>query len=97
MEELARTVNGSKKKEFNDSRKRLNIDRESWFFESSIRGDSWIFHVEGRDASKSFADWIVSKDSFDIWFKEQVGMITGIELSIPLPSSPPRQMFKFPH
>ena len=96
LEELARTVTVTKKQEFADSRKRLNIDKESWFFESSIRGDSWILYEEGLDASKSFADWIASNDPFDMWFKEQVAMITGIELSIPLPSSPPRQLFKFP-
>ena len=96
LEELARVVSSQKKKEYDESRRRLKIDRESWFFERSIRGDAWILYEEGRNVEESFATWIASDEAFDVWLKQRMQEITGIDFSGPLPSGLSSRLFKYP-
>lgn len=95
LEELAKTVTGPKKKEYDTSEKKLKIDKETWFIESSQQGDSWIFYAEGKNIEKSLGDWIVSKEPFDMWLKEKIKNITGIDYNNPPPGALPKQILKY--
>jgi hypothetical protein len=95
LEELAKTVSGSKKKEYDNSEKKLRIAKETWFVESSPQGDVWILYAEGKDLAKSFDGWVASKDSFDLWFKGQMKEITGIDFSNPPPGDLPKQLLRY--
>jgi hypothetical protein len=96
LEELAREVAAEKKKEYEESRKRLKIDRESWFYERSIRGDSWVLYAEGKNIEESFSSWFASDEPFDLWLKQQMQEITGIDFNGSIPSGFPTRLFKYP-
>lgn len=93
---LVGIISDRKRKEFQASRQRLGVDKETWFFESSMRGDTLILYQEGQGAQKSFAAWIESKDSFDVWLKDQMKEITGIDFAPPPPESTPALLLTYP-
>ncbi len=95
LEELAKSVSGPKRKEYDTSEKKLKIDRETWFVENSPQGDTWILYAEGKDLEKSFAKWVASKEPFDLWFKEQVRTISGVDFNNPPPGELPKQLLRY--
>ena len=93
---LSGLLSDRKRKEFQVSRQRLGINREIWFFESSMRGDTLIIYQEGEGAQKSFVAWVESQDPFDVWLKDQMKEITGIDFAPPAPESTPSPLLKYP-
>ena len=96
LEELARVVLVQRKKEYEESRRRLKIDRESWFFECTVQGDAWVLYEEGKNVGDSFASWVASAEPFDVWLKQQIREITGIDFSGPIPNPPSIRLLKYP-
>ena len=96
LEGLLEVLGSTKKREFGDSKKRLGVEKESWFLESSIRGDSLIMHWEGSAPQDSFNRWMSSSDSFDVWLKSQLLEVTGVDLNTPVPGGPSRRLMKYP-
>jgi len=95
LEELARIVSASKRREYEESKRRLRIDREVWFLETSMTGDTWMIFEEGKDIERSFSEWMASQEPFDVWLKEQMREITGIEFSGTSPRVP-RRLLRYP-
>ncbi len=92
---LAKTVSGPKSKEFHDMEKRYKTDKETWFLQPSPQGDMVIYYSEGKDLSKSFSDWAASKNLFDVWFKQELKELTGIDFNNPPEGPLPEQIFKY--
>ena len=86
---LAAALTSSKSREFEESQKTLGIEKESWFLSSS--GDCVIVYIEGKDVSKSVTDLISSKAPFDLWIKNEVMKVTGVDWNDP-PTSPVPQL-----
>ena len=84
-----------KTREWKTSEKRLKITKESWFLQSSPTGSTIIVYIEAKDIGRVLGDFATSNDSFDVWFKDQTKMITGVDLNTP-PSGPtPELLFSY--
>jgi len=95
FEELARTVAGPRRKEFDDSERKFKIRKECWFLQSTPQGDLCIFYAEADDVPKSVMEWAASKDPIDVWVKAQFKEITGIDFSNLPPGVFPTELLRY--
>ena len=84
-------LKGSKKKEYQASRKRMGIKHERAWLQQTPQGDFVVVSLEGKQTSKVLQKSAASKDPFDKWFMGQVSEIHGIQLSDALP--PPNELY----
>lgn len=95
LEELSKSLAGPKKGEFDASEKRVKVRKEDWFLQSTPQGDLCLFYGEADNWSKSLSDWGASKDPFDIWLKDQLREITGVDFNRPIPGPLPTELLKY--
>jgi hypothetical protein len=69
--------------EFVKLEKKTGTERERNFLQSTPMGDMLIIYLESKDMKKTFETFAVSKDPFNVWFKEELRKITGIDFSKP--------------
>jgi hypothetical protein len=93
VKRLAAALSSSKSREFEESQKTLGIEKESWFLSGS--GDYVIVHIEGKDVSKSVSDLISSKTPFDLWIKNEVMKVTGVDWNNPPTTPVPQQILRY--
>lgn len=72
---------GPRYADFDTSERRINVVAEHWYLQKTWSGEVFTFVVEGPDLDTTFASFIASKDPFDLWFKERVAALTGIDLN----------------
>jgi hypothetical protein len=75
-----------KKEKWNDfvkSEKKTGTEKERNFLQSTPMGDIVIIYLESKDMKKTFESFAASKDSFDVWLKEEFKKITGIDFNRP--------------
>ncbi len=73
-------LNGSRSREFKESRKKLNI-RERTFFQSTPMGDMIVVTLEGQEPEKALQQFAQQQGSFTSWFVQQVTEIHGLDLN----------------
>ena len=94
-EKFAATLMGPKWSRYQESQKSFSIERETWFTVTTSRGDFLVFYAEGDDIVKSFKDWVVSKDAFEIWVKEEMKKISGVDPDVPSDEPLPKQILRY--
>ncbi len=94
VEEFSRILSGPKRNDFDDLEKRLKNTKETWFVSGSPQGDMWTIYIENEDPVKSTVDFVASKHPFDLWFKDQVRIITGIDFNNPPAGGLPKQILR---
>ena len=72
---------GSRKKRYEESRKRLGITRERLALIETAFGAKSITTLESLDIDRALGQIIVSNDSFDIWYRERLHELHGINLT----------------
>ena len=65
------------------SRRAIGLDVERAWLEPTAAGDVLIMYFEGDDPSKSLRMLAESKDDYDVWYKERLHDITGVDFSKP--------------
>jgi hypothetical protein len=85
----------SKKKDFEKSEKRLDVKRETWFLQTSPQGTLVIVNFEAKDLNKAFTGFAKSTDPFDVWMKDQVKQLTGLDMSAPMTGPLPELLFSY--
>jgi len=95
LEEFAKTLTGPRKKEFAESEKLFKTSKESWFVQNTSAGDMCIVYAEMKDPEKNLADWMASKRPFELWLKEQIKDITGVDFNNPPSGGLPRQILQY--
>jgi hypothetical protein len=91
--EFAKTCMISKRTEYAVALKSQGVTKESWFLQKTPQGDMVIVHFEADDVEKAFEAQAKSKAPFDVWFKQQVKSITGVDLEQPSDEAPPEEIF----
>jgi hypothetical protein len=91
--EFAKTVTGPKRIEYAEALKRQGITKESWFLRKTPQGDIVTVHFEADDVEKTFEAQAKSKAPLEIWFKQQVKSVTGIDLEQPSNETLPEEIF----
>jgi hypothetical protein len=76
-----------RKAEFDASERRIGITKESWYLQQTPRGDLVIGYMESPDFAAALGAFAQSADAFDVWFKQRMLTITGVDLNNP-PAGP---------
>jgi len=90
--EFAKTCMGAKHTEFAEALKRHGVTKESWFLQKTPQGDMIIVHFEADDVEKTFEVLAKSEAPFDVWFRQQVKSVTGVDLGQPGDEPPPEEI-----
>jgi hypothetical protein len=96
-ESQARQFGASIKQKNNDwerSEQRLRLKKEAWFLQQSPQGSLMIVYIEGDDVGRALSDFAQSRDPFDVWFKDQVKAISGVDINQPM-GPPPELLFSY--
>lgn len=90
--EFAKTCVGPKRAEFAEALKRRGTTKESWFLQKTPQGDLIIVYFEANDVEKTFEVLAKSKAPFDVWFKQQVKSVTGLDMEQPPSEARPEEI-----
>jgi hypothetical protein len=85
---------GARRQEFEDSQARLGIPHECWYLQPSPMGDLFLLWAEADDIMAAFTSFVESRDPFDVWSKQQILDITGVDLNQP-PDAVPEVLFEW--
>ena len=84
---------GERKSAHRASRERNGISREAVWIQQTPGGDMAVVFLEADDLQAAFAGLGSSQEPFDIWFRDMVQDIHGIDLAQGFP--PPEQMLDY--
>ena len=82
-------LDGPRKSEYAASERTIGIDKEVWFIASAPTGDQLVAYMESPDFNKSLGMFVQSREDFDMWFKERLANVTGVDLNAPPPMTLP--------
>ena len=85
----------TRKKEFAKSEKRVGVKKETWFLQASSQGQWVVVYFETKDLAKTMSDFAKSTDPFDIWYRDQVKQITGVDMAAPPAGPMPEEILSF--
>lgn len=74
-------ISGSRLEMYEVSRRRLGITREGLALIETAFGSATVTTLEAADVSQTVGQIITSALPFDCWYREQVQMIHGVNLS----------------
>jgi hypothetical protein len=86
---FAQEIAGPRHSEHEASRKRLGVTREVACLQQTPQGDMAVVYMEAQDIPRVFEGMGRSQEPFDVWFREQVKDIHGVDFSQPLPGPLP--------
>ncbi len=89
---FAQDMQGARREEHQASRRRLGITTERAYYQPTPQGDLAIVYLEADDLGRVFQGLATSQDPFDVWFKQQVLDIHGVDYNQPLPGPLPEQV-----
>jgi hypothetical protein len=76
-------LEGSQHDSYAESEQRIGIDKELWFISDLGEQELLVAYMESGDFGRAFEQFVASRDSFDLWFKEQLANVTGLDLNDP--------------
>ena len=85
-------LDGSRRDEFDSSERRIGITKELWYLASLPAGDHLIGYCESADFGRALPMFVASRDPFDVWFKEQMMAVTGVDLNNPPADMKPAEL-----
>jgi len=86
-----RDLDGPRKSEFDQSERRIGIGKELWYLATLPRGDQLIGYMEAADFNQAVGQFSASQVPFDLWFKQRMADVTGVDLNnIPPGFAPPQ-------
>lgn len=70
------------------SQANTTVTKESWFLQQTPMGDFLIVYSQSPDAGQVMRNLAEAQDPLDVWFKEQVLELTGIDCNEPMGDLP---------
>jgi hypothetical protein len=83
LRDFYREVEGAKKDDYDRSEQRLGIAKEVAWSAKTDAGTVAVIYIESDNFESAFGQFVQSKDDFDLWFKQQVLDISGLDLNNP--------------
>ena len=80
---------GPRYSEYDASERRIGINIENWYLQHLSSGEFFAIHADGPDLQSSLGTFISSREPFDLWFKQQLHALTGVDLNA---GPPPNEM-----
>jgi hypothetical protein len=87
-----RQLDTTRRAEFDRSEQQIGITKELWYLAKLASGDHLIAYMESADFSRALSSFVASRDSFDLWFKEQMLAVTGVDLNNPPADMAPAEL-----
>lgn len=84
---------GQRKEAFEASRRRHGITREAVWIQGTPAGDVVVVYMEADNLTSAFQGTATSDEPFDVWFREHVRDVHGVDLEEGFP--PPEQILDF--
>lgn len=81
--DFMRQLDGARGAEFAASEQRIGIGKELWYLAQLPSGDHLIGYMEAADFNRALTLFVASRDAFDMWFKERMCEVTGLDLNNP--------------
>jgi len=91
--DFAAACMGERRNEFDARAARTGLTRETWALQETPMGSFMLVWFEAPDIEKAFTELATSGDEFDVWFRDQVKDLTGIDLGVPPQSPLPEVLF----
>ena len=92
-EALESCASGDRRADHEASRKRAGITREAVWIQSTPGGDVAVVVIESPDIQAAMGAMATSEEPFDVWFREHVRDVHGIDMAEESP--PPEQILDF--
>jgi len=92
-EEMLSCWDGERSEEHSASRRRHGITRESVWIQGTPAGDLAVVPIESPDLSHALLGLATSYDPFDVWFREHLLAVHGMDLTAGM--SLPEQVLSF--
>jgi hypothetical protein len=83
LRDFYREIEGARNEEYDRSEQRLGIKKEVAFSAKTDGGTIAVIYIESENFESAFGQFVQSKDDFDLWFKQQVLDISGLDLNNP--------------
>jgi hypothetical protein len=80
-----RELDTTRKADYDRSERRIGITKEYWFVASVPGGDQLVAYMESADFNRALQLFVQSRDEFDLWFKQRMADVTGVDLNNPPP------------
>lgn len=91
--EMTACWHGERKAEHDESRRRKGITRHSVWIQSTPAGDVAVVLMEADDLERAFAEIGSSQEPFDLWFRQHVLDVHGIDVADGM--TPPEQVLDY--
>jgi hypothetical protein len=92
LKHFAQEMAGPRRSEYEASHKRVGITREFTSLQQTPQGDMLVVYWEVQDVQRMFEATAMSQEPFDIWFREIVKEIHGVDPSQPMPGPFPETL-----
>jgi hypothetical protein len=83
---FGKDVMGPRASEMDASRRPLGVTREAVWVAQTPMGDMGIVLIEGENVAEANRRFAASTEPFDVWFKETVLAISGVDFGQPIPA-----------
>ena len=78
-------LEGRRQSEYARSERARGIVKELWFLQETPIGEIFVVYLESQDVTRALDQLAASRDAFDVWFKQQLAHVTGVDANIPPP------------
>jgi hypothetical protein len=85
---FAQEVLGPRRQEMDERGREHGLDRQFIWIQPTPQGDVLIVYLEGDDPMQSHQRFAASQEPFEVWFKERIQEITGVDFNQPPPGLP---------
>ena len=73
-------IQGSRRSDYEGSRRRLRIFAERTWISTTAQGEQAIIIIEVEDPEQSLRELSNSETPFDVWFRQQIIKLNGVDL-----------------
>jgi hypothetical protein len=73
----------SQRDAYAESEQRIGIEKELWFISDLGEQELLVAYMESGDFGRAFEQFVASREPFDLWFKEQLANVSGLDLNDP--------------
>ena len=87
---LSQQMVGPRRSEYDASNQRVGITRLVLALQQTPQGDMAVVYLEAQDIPRVFEGYASSREPYDVWFREQVKDIHGVDFAQPLPGPLPQ-------
>jgi hypothetical protein len=76
-------VEGPRQSDYDRSEQRLGITKEIAWRAPVNGGSAAVIYIESENFEQAFSQFVQSQDEFDLWFKQRVLDLSGLDLNDP--------------